>query len=75
MIDSSKRSSSILPSGMGLCGSGKLLALPLGTMLEHPVGQREFETNVIPGLLRFEPFVPQDFLPFRLEELVEGEFR
>jgi hypothetical protein len=41
-------------------------------MLDDPIGQGTFKANVAPGLFRFNPFMPQDFIPLRLEFAVEG---
>ena len=45
---------------------------PFRTVPDYPVGQCAFETDVVAGLLRFDPLMSEDFLPFRLELAVEG---
>jgi len=40
---------------------------PGGAMLDDPVRQCPFEANVMSGLFRLDPFVPEDFFPFSLK--------
>ncbi len=40
-------------------------------MPHDPVEQRLFKTDVMARLLTFDPFVPQNLLPFREELLVQ----
>ena len=49
-----------LLSRVGFRGAG--LFAPCGTVLDDPVEQGAFVTDVCATLLAFEPFVPQDFL-------------
>ena len=44
---------------------------PSFAMLADPIKQRPFETDIIAAALRLEPFVPEDFLPFGQEFLIE----
>ncbi len=41
-------------------------------MLHHPIEKSSFKSNVTTMLLTLAPFVPENFLPFRLELPVEG---
>ena len=40
-------------------------------MLQDPIGQRQLESDITPRLLGLNPFVPEDFLKFRLELFVK----
>src|SRR5437870_693901 len=40
---------------------------PLGTVFDDPVSQRSFESNIAARFLRLDPFMLQNFLPFRLK--------
>ena len=44
---------------------------PRGAMFDDPVRKGAFKPNIVAGLFRFDPLVPQDFLPFRLKFTVE----
>jgi len=41
-------------------------------MLHHPVEKSPFKSDVTTMFLTLAPFVPENFLPFRLEFPVEG---
>ena len=43
-------------------------------MFDNPVEQRLFKTDVVPGLLALNPFVPEDFFALGEEFLVEQRF-
>jgi hypothetical protein len=45
---------------------------PRSAMLHHPIEKSSFKSNVTTMLLTLAPFVPENFLPFRLELPVEG---
>lgn len=36
-------------------------------MLDNPVGQGALESDIVAGFLRFNPFVPKDFLALGLK--------
>ena len=40
-------------------------------MFTNPVEQGAFETDIVAEPFRLDPFVPEDFLPFRQEFLIE----
>ena len=40
-------------------------------MIDDPIRQRPLEADVMPGLLRLDPFVPEDFLALGLKFAVE----
>ena len=44
---------------------------PLGSMLDDPIGQRPFESDVVADLLGFDPLVLQDLFAFGLKFPVE----
>jgi len=41
-------------------------------MVSNPIDQRPIETDILPGLLRIEPFVPQNLFPFRQKFLINA---
>ena len=45
---------------------------PTGSMPYHPVRQGAVKSDVVPGFFRLDPLVPQDFVPFGEEILVQG---
>ena len=49
-------------------------ATPAGAMLDDPVEEGLFKADIVAGLLAFDPFVTENFLPLRQELLVEGGF-
>ena len=40
-------------------------------MIDDPIRQRPLEADVMPGLFRLNPFVPEDFLALGLKFAVE----
>jgi len=44
---------------------------PFRPMLDDPIGQGPFKTNIMAGLLRFDPLMPHDFLTLRLKLAVQ----
>jgi hypothetical protein len=46
-------------------------AAPLRAVMQDPVSQGPFEANIMTGLFRLDPFVPQNFFPLGLELTVE----
>jgi hypothetical protein len=44
---------------------------PFRLMLANPIGQGLLKSDVIPGLLRLDPFVLQDLVAFRLELAIQ----
>jgi hypothetical protein len=42
-------------------------ATPLAAVLDNPVGQSGFKTDVTASLFRLKPLVLEDFITFRLE--------
>src|SRR5262245_50286990 len=45
---------------------------PFGTVLDNPIRQGALEADVVSCLFRLNPFMFEDFLPFRLELLIQG---
>jgi hypothetical protein len=53
-------------------GDGGLTGFaPLGAVFDDPVREGAFKPDVMAGLFRLDPLVPEDFLAFRLEFAVE----
>lgn len=44
---------------------------PLRTVLDNPIRQSSFKSDVAPGFFRFDPFVLQDLFAFSLKFSVE----
>jgi len=44
---------------------------PLGAVLNDPVRQRAFKTDIVTSLFRFNPFVAQNLLSFGLELTIQ----
>jgi len=40
---------------------------PGTAVFDYPISQGAFESNIMSGLFRLNPFVPKDFLPLGLE--------
>jgi hypothetical protein len=55
-------------------GFGNLGRSPLGTVMEHPIDQGRFKTDIMTGFFAFQPLVSQDFIALGEELLVEGRF-
>jgi hypothetical protein len=47
---------------------------PFGPVLDDPIGQGPFKSNIVASLLRFDPFVLHDLLALRLELAVQRRF-
>jgi hypothetical protein len=47
---------------------------PFAAMLDNPIRQGVFETDVVTDLFGFDPFVAQNFFALRLEFAVERGF-
>ena len=45
---------------------------PFGAVFDDPISQRSFESDVVPRLRGFDPFVTEYLLTFRLELAVQG---
>ena len=49
---------------------------PARPVFDDPIGQCPLESDVMAGLFRFDPLVPENFFPFRLEFTVKrGVFK
>jgi len=61
---------------IGVLVAGLLLAegAPTGAVLDDPVKERFFETNVMSDLLALNPFVAENFFPLGQKFLVESRF-
>ena len=44
---------------------------PAGAVLDDPIRERPLKADVVPGLFRFDPLVPEDFLALSLKFAVE----
>ena len=52
--------------------SGGLAAPPpFGSMFDDPISQRSFKSDVMSRLFRFDPFMLQNLVAFRLEFAIE----
>jgi hypothetical protein len=57
----------------GSVGRGRLpVFTPTGAVLDDPIRQCLLKTDVTPGFFRLDPFVFEDFFPFRLKFTVQG---
>jgi hypothetical protein len=45
---------------------------PLGAVLDNPIGQSSFESDVLSFFLGLDPFVPQNFFALGLKLAVKG---
>jgi hypothetical protein len=59
-------------SACALNGGGVAAFTPFASVFNNPVRQRALEADVMADFFGFDPFMPENFVPFRLEFAVKG---